>query len=305
MKELANLLNNIEYRTFGNQIEGIKVTAVTADSRMVRGGTLFVAVAGLTVDGHEFVQDAVDKGCVAVVVQRGLSCSFAGRVCVIEVADSSLILGELAAAFYDYPARRMQMIGIGDGEDEMFYVIWGEDAPNTDPWITTYEGWFPEGQWVTVELPVGQDWHGRFGNYGPIDRIFYVNDSDYLNEPGVIYIDNLRDVSEAQPLAPTASFEWNWGDPVGGDSIEVVYANMSRDDDSGTLSFLWSFGDGKTSTEEHPVHVYPRGGRWPVTLRATDRDHNWDIYSTTVVDSPLTLQSDFTISCVGDIMIGP
>ncbi|MEA3546179.1 MAG: UDP-N-acetylmuramoyl-L-alanyl-D-glutamate--2,6-diaminopimelate ligase [Thermodesulfobacteriota bacterium] len=112
MKELANLLNNIEYRTFGNQIEGIKVTAVTADSRKVRGGTLFVAVAGLTVDGHEFVQDAIDKGCVAVVVQRGLSGSFAGRVCVIEVADSSQVLGELAAAFFDYPARWMQMIGI-------------------------------------------------------------------------------------------------------------------------------------------------------------------------------------------------
>ena len=112
MKELTDLLNNIEYRTFGNQIEGIKVTAVTADSRMVRGGTLFVAVVGLTVDGHDFVQDAVDKGCVAVVVQRGLSGSFAGRVCMIEVADSSLVLGELAAAFFDYPARRMQMIGI-------------------------------------------------------------------------------------------------------------------------------------------------------------------------------------------------
>ena len=112
MKELADLLNNIEYRTFGNQIEGIKVTAVTSDSRTVRDGTLFVAVAGLTVDGHEFIQDAVDKGCVAVVVQRGHAANFAEQVCVIEVADSSLVLGELAAAFFDYPARRMQMIGI-------------------------------------------------------------------------------------------------------------------------------------------------------------------------------------------------
>lgn len=112
MKELTDLLSNIECRTFGNQIEGIKVTVVTADSRMVRPGALFVAVAGLTVDGHEFVQDAVDRGCAAVVVQRGHTVVFADQVCVIEVADSALVLGELAAAFFDYPAHRMEMIGI-------------------------------------------------------------------------------------------------------------------------------------------------------------------------------------------------
>ena len=112
MKKLADLLNNIDYRVFDGETEGVKIGAVTADSRMVGPGDLFVAVAGLSVDGHEFVQDAVDKGCAAVVVQRGFSISLQGHACVIEVTDSAPALGELAAAFFDYPARRMEMIGI-------------------------------------------------------------------------------------------------------------------------------------------------------------------------------------------------
>ncbi len=198
---------------------------------------------------------------------------------------------------------RMQMIGVGDGEDEMFYVIWGEDAPNTDPWITTYQGWFPEEEWVTIYLPVGEDWHGRFGSNGTIDRIFYVNENEGIWPRGELLVDNLRNVTNAMPLNPTSAFRWTWGNEVAGDSIEVVFNNLTIDGDSGDLDFFWSFGDGNTSQEEHPTHRYPRGGRWPVTLRTVDSQRNWDIYTAAVVDSPLTLQSDFTISCVGDIIL--
>ncbi len=198
---------------------------------------------------------------------------------------------------------RWQMIGFGDGEDWMFYLVWGQESANTDPIITTYTGWFPTEEWVTVHMPIGEDWHGRFGTYPEITEVYYVNDADDgMN--GEWLIDNLRDASDAVALAPGAGFSWEVVPPAREDSITYRFYNLSRDDDSNELNYLWSFGDGTVSTAENPIHTYPRGGRWPVSLRVKDDQYNWDLASEAIVDSPLTLQSDFTMSFVGDVMLG-
>ncbi len=196
---------------------------------------------------------------------------------------------------------RMQMIGLGNGEDYMWYVIWGDDAPNSDIWITTYEGWFPGNEWETIYLPVGEDWHGRFGEHPVIDRVVYVNDNDGNND-GVVGFDNLHDVTESFLLSPDAAFTWMIMEETG-DSLTVQFNSIASDPDSDVLQHLWSFGDGGVSTMEQVTHTYPRGGNWPVSLRVTDPEMNWDIFHTAVVDSPLTLNSDFTISCGGDVIL--
>ncbi len=87
----------------------VAVCGVTDDSRQVKPGTLFVAVAGLTVDGHLFIGEAVKKGCAAVLVCREVDDH---EVPIIHVDDTMAALGFIAAAFYDYPANSMKMIGI-------------------------------------------------------------------------------------------------------------------------------------------------------------------------------------------------
>jgi len=71
---------------------------------------LFVAVAGATVNGHRFINDAVANGCAAVLACR----DFAGQCAVplMKIDDTAKALGYLAAAFFDFPCRRMKMIGI-------------------------------------------------------------------------------------------------------------------------------------------------------------------------------------------------
>ncbi len=198
---------------------------------------------------------------------------------------------------------RHQMIGIGDGEDIMYYLLWGHTLQprGTDPWITPYLGWYSDYEWVTIYMPVGADWHGRFANYGPIDRIFYVNDSDGFAQPGIMYFDNVRDVTNAWTLSPDAAFQWT-AEAIAQDSITYQFYNLSRDPDSDVLEFRWSFGDGTMSREEQPCHTFPRGGRWHVTLTANDDGTDWAYTVAEVVDSPLTLQSDFTISNMGDVV---
>lgn len=107
------LLHNVTYRA-SKEIANLAITAVTSDSRAVTAGTLFVAVAGSAVDGHDFIDDAMQRGCAGVVLEkgRGRIGKAKGLPVCIEVADSREALGLIAAAFWQEPARRMTMIGI-------------------------------------------------------------------------------------------------------------------------------------------------------------------------------------------------
>jgi murE/murF fusion protein len=88
-----------------------EVTSVTADSRQVGPGSLFVAVPGAKTDGRLFVADAIAKGCLAVVVE-GQDEGEEWAVPVICVPDCHAAISELAAAWHGYPAERMRLIGI-------------------------------------------------------------------------------------------------------------------------------------------------------------------------------------------------
>lgn len=96
--------------TFGDTFDGDPlVSSVTADSRQVQAGSLFVAVSGGAADGHNFIPDAIRRGAVAVVGEQPLVDLPAPYVLVENARQS---LAYLASAFYGYPARKLTMIGI-------------------------------------------------------------------------------------------------------------------------------------------------------------------------------------------------
>ena len=90
------------------EIPAIDVTHLTTDSREVTPGTLFVAIKGYTVDGHDYAQIAVEKGAVAIVSERPLDLGVPNLL----VRDSSRSVGLLASAFYEYPSEQMRLFGI-------------------------------------------------------------------------------------------------------------------------------------------------------------------------------------------------
>jgi UDP-N-acetylmuramoyl-L-alanyl-D-glutamate--2,6-diaminopimelate ligase len=61
MKELKNLLTTVPYRVHSGHVN-ISVTGVTADSRRVIPGAVFVAIKGVQTDGHQFIQHAIADG---------------------------------------------------------------------------------------------------------------------------------------------------------------------------------------------------------------------------------------------------
>ena len=85
------------------------VCAVTADSRRVAAGTIFVAVEGARSDGLAFVAEAVEAGAVAVVTDRPFHTE---AVPVLRVSNARDALGRLAAALHGQPSRAMALIGV-------------------------------------------------------------------------------------------------------------------------------------------------------------------------------------------------
>ncbi len=90
------------------------VTSLTADSRKVRPGTLFVATEGLTVDGHEYIPQAIAAGAVAVLAKADYD--YAGTlptgVAWLTSGDTNAALGGVAARFYDDPSQELALVGV-------------------------------------------------------------------------------------------------------------------------------------------------------------------------------------------------
>ena len=86
----------------------IQVTDLAYDNRAAKPGTLFFCVPGFTRDGHDFAQDAIDRGAVALVVQRPLNLG----VPEIEVADVRRAMAPAAARFFADPTKDLQTVGV-------------------------------------------------------------------------------------------------------------------------------------------------------------------------------------------------
>ena len=81
------------------------------DSRRVEPGTVFVAIRGTQVDGHDYIDAALEKGAVAVVCEE-LPKGMLDSVAYIEVKSSSEALGIMASNFYGNPSEKLELIGI-------------------------------------------------------------------------------------------------------------------------------------------------------------------------------------------------
>jgi UDP-N-acetylmuramoyl-L-alanyl-D-glutamate--2,6-diaminopimelate ligase len=122
VKRLAELLSAAGLP--GDRATDAEVTGVEYDSRRCMPGSLFVAVRGFHVDGHDFIPDAVARGAVAVVCE--LATGATGSTPVFAVADSRAALSALAAAFYDRPSDALTVAGITgtDGKTTTATMLW-------------------------------------------------------------------------------------------------------------------------------------------------------------------------------------
>jgi len=87
----------------------ISISGISIDSRAVQPGHLFVAMTGGSVDGHDYIQKAIDNGAVAVVGDRDISGL---TVPYIRLENPRRALTWIAGAFHDWPGRKLTVIGV-------------------------------------------------------------------------------------------------------------------------------------------------------------------------------------------------
>lgn len=109
-QKLSRLLEDI------NVIEIIgdtdkNVVSLQSDSRKVEKDGLFVAVRGVTTDGHKYIP-VVASAHVAAIVCEQFPSSFAKGVTYIRVADSAEALGRLASAWHGHPSSKLKLVGV-------------------------------------------------------------------------------------------------------------------------------------------------------------------------------------------------
>ncbi len=109
-----NLLKDILFGVSLNEIHGdreAEIAEVTFDSRQVKKHTLFVAIAGLTVDGHAYISQAVESGAAAIVCET-LPEKIHEGVTYVSVDNSAQAVGIIASNFYDHPAKKLKLVGV-------------------------------------------------------------------------------------------------------------------------------------------------------------------------------------------------
>ena len=100
----------------------VDITSIVYDSREAQPGSLFVAVPGFRFDGHDYAAAAVQRGAVALMVERLLPDLLVPQV-VVE--DARAALGLVGAAFYGHPSRKLRVIGVTgtNGKTTTTYMI--------------------------------------------------------------------------------------------------------------------------------------------------------------------------------------
>lgn len=88
-----------------------EIKALVSDSRKACPDSLYVAVKGTLVDGHEYINSAVEKGATVVVCEK-IPAETNAEITYLRVGDSAKTLGRLAANFYGNPSEKLNLIGI-------------------------------------------------------------------------------------------------------------------------------------------------------------------------------------------------
>ncbi|MFC0014040.1 MULTISPECIES: UDP-N-acetylmuramoyl-L-alanyl-D-glutamate--2,6-diaminopimelate ligase [Allobacillus] len=107
---IEKILNGISYKNpYNESIDHIDILGITDDSREVQEGFMFIAVNGEKIDGHQYIDEAIENGASVIVGERPEPLE---KSVYLSVEQSKSVLGIIAKNFYDTANKKQQIIGI-------------------------------------------------------------------------------------------------------------------------------------------------------------------------------------------------
>ncbi len=113
--ELKKILSGIEGLKAKGELD-LEILNITSDSREVKEGSLFIAIKGFDVDGHQFIKNAIENGAKVILVNeseiKNIISEIKDKITIITAPDTRIALAKCACNFYDNPSRKFNLIGV-------------------------------------------------------------------------------------------------------------------------------------------------------------------------------------------------
>jgi UDP-N-acetylmuramoyl-L-alanyl-D-glutamate--2,6-diaminopimelate ligase len=110
MKNLSQLLTAVKPLQVAGDTN-VEITDLINDSRLAAPGAMFVAIKGVAVDSHRFIDDVVKAGARAIVCED-LPEQLSDTVTYIQVENSVIALAQLADEWFDHPSQQLKLVGV-------------------------------------------------------------------------------------------------------------------------------------------------------------------------------------------------
>jgi len=110
MKLLKDLLYKVQIEAVSGTTNR-EITQIAFDSRKVSKQAVFVAIVGTQVDGHQYIQNALEAGASAIVCQQ-MPSEIVADVTYVQVVDCNEALAYMAANYYDNPSENLKLVGV-------------------------------------------------------------------------------------------------------------------------------------------------------------------------------------------------
>lgn len=110
---LQYLIENFENAEI-NGNTNIEINKIEYDSKKINPNDVFVAIKGYVENGNDYIKEALDLGACAIIVEKDVELSEfeLGNITVIKVDDARIALAKISATYYDYPAKKLKLIGV-------------------------------------------------------------------------------------------------------------------------------------------------------------------------------------------------
>jgi len=120
--KLSDLITNIEDKEIIGNLN-LDIKGIYHDSREIKRDFLFICIKGFASDGHNFIDEAINRGAIALIVEKEISPR--RGITIIKVDDSRKTLAILANQFYGFPSRKLKLIGVTgtNGKTTITYML--------------------------------------------------------------------------------------------------------------------------------------------------------------------------------------
>ncbi|MFS0672345.1 UDP-N-acetylmuramoyl-L-alanyl-D-glutamate--2,6-diaminopimelate ligase [Ornithinibacillus sp. 179-J 7C1 HS] len=197
----------LSFHPFANQFSALydlEINAIKMDSREITNGDMFVCINGFTVDGHDYVEEAIEKGASVIVAERDINAS----VPVIIVEDTVRFLAMASAQFFNFPSNEIPLIGVTgtNGKTTVTYLlemIFNQFSKKT-------------GVIGTIQMKIGEDVY-------PVDNT--TPDALFLQST----IRKMIDYGVEQVIMEVSSHALDQGRVYGCDFDTAIFTNLSQD----------------------------------------------------------------------------